>query len=50
MSFLSITTIQELNEKMVSDLSLLGKQFRARKAENMTISVDHNLVESYESP
>lgn len=48
MGFISNEQIVELKSKITSDLSLLGKLYKAKKNADYKISVDHNLVSDYE--
>ncbi|MDA0278671.1 MAG: hypothetical protein O2831_08085 [Bacteroidetes bacterium] len=47
MSFISNEQLFEIEKKLSSDKSLLGKIYKAKKSENHQISVDHNLVDDY---
>lgn len=48
MGYISNEQLIELKSKITSDASLLGKLYKAKKSFDYKISVDHNLVESYE--
>lgn len=48
MAHISSDQIIELNSKLSSDSSLLGKIYKSKKKAKHTISVDHNLVADYE--
>ena len=47
MSYISKEQLFEIENKISSDKSLLGKIYKAKKSENHQISVDHNLVDDY---
>ena len=47
MNFISNEQLFEIEKKLSSDKSLLGKIYKAKKSENHQISVDHNLVDDY---
>lgn len=47
MGFLGSHRIEELKSKLITDLSILGKHYKARKKDSMTLSVDHNLAEDF---
>lgn len=49
MAFLKDYQIKEIEEKLVTDVSQLGKIFKSKKSEFLEISVAHNLSEDYES-
>lgn len=49
MAYISNEQISDLKSKLSSDLSLLGKIYKAKKNDNYIISVDHNLVDDYEN-
>ena len=48
MAHISSDQIIELNSKLSSDSSLLGKIYKSKKKAKHAISVDHNLVADYE--
>ena len=48
MGFISNEQIVQLKSKITSDISLLGKLYKAKKNADYKISVDHNLVSDYE--
>ncbi|MEW8111388.1 MAG: nuclease-related domain-containing protein [Candidatus Thiodiazotropha endolucinida] len=45
MSFLTALQADQLRDKLVTDLSLLGKIYKAKKNEYLLKSVDHSLVD-----
>lgn len=47
MAFLSDYQVQELKGKSITDLSTLGKLYKAKSSQYQTLSVDHSLVENY---
>lgn len=47
MAFLSDFQVQEIKGKLISDLSLLGKLYKAKNSQYQTLSVDHSLVDDY---
>jgi DNA sulfur modification protein DndB len=47
MAFLDQEKIDEMNEKLVVDLSRLGKLFRIKKSDYERLSINHSLVKDY---
>ena len=47
MSLLKQIDIDQVKSKLTDDLSQLGKIYKAKKNPNLTLSVDHNLVDGY---
>lgn len=47
MAFLSQFQIDDIKGKLVTDVSLLGKLYKARKSKYLMINVDHNMVDGY---
>ncbi|MFC1537058.1 DGQHR domain-containing protein [Pseudomonadota bacterium] len=47
MAFLDAYQVKEIKDFMVSDLSRLGKLYRAKKKEYIEMSVNHTLVDDY---
>jgi len=47
MTFLKQYQIDEIKEKLVSDVSKLGKLYKVKKSEYQHLSVDHSLVDDY---
>lgn len=47
MSFLDQEKVVEIEKKLTSDPSFLGKLYKSKKSEYFTIRVDHSLVEDY---
>ncbi|MGK7390813.1 MAG: DGQHR domain-containing protein [Candidatus Cyclobacteriaceae bacterium M2_1C_046] len=47
MTFLKQIDIDQVKSKLTDDLSHLGKIYKAKSSSNLTISVDHSLVEDY---
>lgn len=47
MSLLKQIDIDQVKSKLMDDLSQLEKIYKAKKNSNLTLSVDHNLVEEY---
>ncbi|RDV12959.1 DGQHR domain-containing protein [Pontibacter diazotrophicus] len=47
MAFIDQTKVIEIEKKITSDLSFLGKVYKAKKNSHQTISIDHSLVDSY---
>lgn len=47
MSLLKQIDIDHVKSKLTDDMSQLGKIYKSKKNINMTLSVDHNLVEDY---
>lgn len=48
MSFLEQIEIDQLKKKLVSDLSILGKLYKAKKREDLLLSVTHTMVDHYQ--
>jgi len=47
MAFLKQFQVEEIKEKLVSDVSQLGKLYKAKKSDYQHLSVDHSLVDGY---
>jgi DNA sulfur modification protein DndB len=48
MGYISNEKVLDIKEKITSDLSYLGKLYKAKKKDYLELSIDHNLVENYE--
>lgn len=47
MAYIDQTKVVEIEKQITSDVSFLGKLYKAKKSEFQTLSVDHTLVEAY---